>query len=125
LAPPARVGRLDRLFAPIEGVSDHATAAAFPFNGDVRLGTIADLYGIDVPRAERELTIADLFADRFDDEPREGSSLALAPATLIATAVEQDRVMLASLEFEAAENEPSFALPDGWLRRVLQRLRLH
>jgi cell volume regulation protein A len=120
LAPPHRVQRLDRLFAVGEGPADREIATAFPFNGDVRLGTIAELYGLEVPASERELSLADLFADRFDENLRIGSRIELGPATLFVRDLDGDRVSLAGLEFAAAdETPPRAAFPAVTLRSLL------
>ena len=120
LAPPHRVQRLDRLFAVGEGPPDRDIATAFPFKGDVHLGTIADLYGLEVPAAERELSLADLFADRFGDDLRIGARIELGPAMLFVRELDGDRVSLAGLEFAAADKTPPRPpFPQVSLRRLL------
>ncbi|MBS7540280.1 potassium/proton antiporter [Ancylobacter lacus] len=100
LAPPERVARLDRLFVPGEGRADVEVAAAFPFRGDISLGAISDLYGLPVEPHERDLTIADLFAERFDERPAVGSHVRFGAATLVVRAMEDDRVALAGLSID-------------------------
>jgi cell volume regulation protein A len=120
LAPPHRVQRLDRLFAVDEGPPDRELATAFPFQGDVRLDMIADLYGLEVDAAERELTLADLFADRFGENLRVGSRIELGPATLFVRDLDGDRVALAGLEFAAADQAlPRALFPPPPVRRLL------
>jgi cell volume regulation protein A len=126
LAPPHRVQRLDRLFAVGEEPPDREIAAAFPFKGDVPLGTIADLYGLAVPASERELSLADLFADRFDENLRIGSRISLGPAALFVRELEGDRVSLAGLEFAAADRAPPLPPfpPSPWRRLLTTPRRL-
>jgi cell volume regulation protein A len=120
LAPPHRVQRLDRLFAVGEGPLDREIATAFPFKGDVRLAALADLYGLEVPAAERELTIADLFTDRFGEDLRIGARIELAPAALFVRELDGDRVALVGLEFVAADRTPPRPpFPPPALRRLL------
>ena len=107
LAPPQRVHRLDRLFAVAEGPPDAELAAAFPFKGEVRVGTIAGLYGLEVPAGERDFTVADLFSDRFDDDLRVGSRIDFGKAALLVRELDGDRVALAGLEFAGADEEPA------------------
>jgi cell volume regulation protein A len=134
LAPPHRVQRLDRLFAVGEERPDREIATAFPFIGGVRLETIADLYGLELPANERELSVAELFADRFDENLRIGSRIELGPATLFVRELDGDKVTLAGLEFAAADRRlphppyPTLSMRQVWaaqrrLARLVRRLR--
>ena len=118
LAPPRRVARLDRLFAVAEGPADREVATAFPFKGDIRVGTIAEMYGLEIPATERDLSVADLFADRFDEDLRVGRRIDLGPAALFVREMDGDRVSLAGLEFLTAD-EPALTFPPVALRRLL------
>jgi potassium/hydrogen antiporter len=117
LAPPQRVARLDRLFAVAEGPADREVATAFPFRGDIRVGAIAEMYGLEIPATEHDLSIADLFADRFDEDLRVGRRIDLGPAALFVRDMDGDRVALAGLEFLIAD-EPALAFPPAALRRL-------
>jgi cell volume regulation protein A len=99
LAPPQRVERLDRLFAPNEGYIDEETSAAFPFKGDVRMGAVADMYDLKVEPAERELTVAELFDLRFEDNPRPGNRIDFGHARLVVRELADDKVSEARLDF--------------------------
>ena len=117
LAPPRRVARLDRLFAVGEGSVDREVATAFPFNGDIRVGTIAEMYGLEIPATERNFSVAELFADRFDEDLHIGRRIDLGPAALLVREMDGDRVSLAGLEFLTAD-EPLPAFPPVALRRL-------
>ncbi len=99
LAPPQRVERLDRLFAPHEGYIDEEASAAFPFKGDVRVGPVADMYDLSVQPSERDMTIAELFDLRFDDNPRPGNRIDFGHARLVVRELADDRVSEARLDF--------------------------
>jgi len=99
LAPPQRVERLDRLFAPNEGYIDEETSAAFPFKGDVRIGAIADMYDLKVEPAERDMTVAELFNQRFEDNPRPGNRIDFGHARLVVRDIDDDNVSEARLDF--------------------------
>jgi cell volume regulation protein A len=99
LAPPQRVERLDRLFAPHEGYIDEETSAAFPFKGDVRIGAVADMYDLVVEPAERDMTIAELFDLRFEDNPRPGNRIDFGHARLVVRELADDKVSEARLDF--------------------------
>ncbi|WP_029355378.1 potassium/proton antiporter [Bosea sp. 117] len=124
LSPPERVARLDRLFVAGEDRPDAELAAAFPFRGDILLSAISDLYGLPVDLLERDLTIADLFADRFDERPAVGNRLQLGGATLVVRAVEDDRVTLAGLSFDDDVEERDKSILNGAaLARLLGQRR--
>jgi cell volume regulation protein A len=119
LAPPQRVERLDRLFAPNEGYIDEETSAAFPFKGDVRIGAIADMYDLKVEPAEREMTVAELFDLRFEDNPRPGNRIDFGHARLVVRELADDKVSEARLDF-VQEPQGGFApIRSTSLRRLL------
>lgn len=119
LAPPRRVERLDRLFAPNEGYIDEESSAAFPFKGDVRIGAIADMYGLSVQPLEREMTVAELFDDRFEDNPRPGNRIDFGHARLVVRELADDKVSEARLDF-VQEPQGGFApIRSTSIRRLL------
>lgn len=117
LVPPKSVRQLDRVFMaePMVWADD----AAFPFSGDVRIGDVADLYGLPASDAERGLTIADVFADRTEDRAAPGMRLGLGHAFIEVRAVEVGRVTQVALRFEQAAGEES----DSRMARLLRRAR--
>lgn len=119
LAPPERVGRLDRLFAPTGGYLDEDASAAFPFRGDIRIGAIAELYGFAVPPEESELTIAELFALRFEDNPRPGNRIDFGATQLVASELDDDMVSLARLNFMREPQDRLAQVRSRSIRRLL------
>jgi cell volume regulation protein A len=119
LAPPQRVERLDRLFAPHEGYIDEEASAAFPFKGDVRIGAVADMYDLNVQPVERDMTIAELFDLRFEDNPRPGNRIDFGHARLVVRELADDKVSEARLDF-VQEPQGGFApMRSRSLRRLL------
>jgi len=119
LAPPQRVERLDRLFAPNEGYIDEETSAAFPFKGDVRMGAVADMYDLNVEPAERDMTISELFDLRFEDNPRAGNRIDFGHARLVVRELADDKVSEARLDF-VQEPKGGFApIRSTSMRRLL------
>ncbi|MEP9378114.1 potassium/proton antiporter [Aquabacter sp. CN5-332] len=116
LVPPKRVPQLDRVFMTAPQV--WADAAAFPFSGDVRIGDVADLYGLPASEAERHLTIADVFADRTDDRPLPGMRFPLGHATIEVRAVDAGRVTQVALRFEQAAGENGGGKVGRFMRRA-------
>ena len=121
LAPPARVQRLDRLFA--SGESGHLPGV-FTFDGKVPLADLAAAYGLPLPEDLQGLTVAEAFAERFEDRIEVGDRIALGTATLVAAALEEDVVTTAALEVEEIEglDEMRAALLAP-VRRLLRRGR--
>ncbi|TCT02670.1 potassium/proton antiporter [Aquabacter spiritensis] len=117
LTPPQRVKQLDRVFMsePLVWGDD----AAFPFSGDVRIGDVADLYGLAVAEADRHVTLADAFADRADDRPMPGMRFALGAAFVEVRRVDSGRVTQVALRL----GEASDAAPPGRLDRWKTRAR--
>ena len=101
LAPTGSARRLDWLFVGKEAATDAAQASfgSFILPGDVALGELAQFYGLRIPKRFSARTAAELFDERFDDQPQIGDRLALGPATLIVRAMKDDRVAQVGLEF--------------------------
>jgi cell volume regulation protein A len=101
LAPPHRARRLDGLFARRSAEeAEHETAGEFAFNGDTRLGVVAQLYGLEIAREQAGATVADLFADRFEGKPELGDHLEVGGVRLVARDITEDRVTKAGLQIE-------------------------
>lgn len=104
LAPANRIHRLDRLFAGLTEESlltSRPVFGEFAINGEVSIGQIADLYGIDAESEDRAHTVAELFAERFADRPRVGDRLLVGSrAVVVARTVEDSRVTQAGLQLD-------------------------
>ena len=108
LAPPRRAASLDRLFVPSP---DATPGRAEQFGelvlaGDMPLKRLTELYAIDVPEEQAELTLAELFAQAFDREPIVGDRVALGGVTFVARRVADDRVQHAALDLLSGPAEP-------------------
>ena len=103
LAPPNRVTRLDQLFAAHSEllISNEPFFGEFPFNGSVKLKDVSTYYGLPVDSETAEMTIAELFAQRFDETPEVGDHLSFGGAVLVVRAVDEDQVTDAGLQLEA------------------------
>ncbi|WP_127089327.1 potassium/proton antiporter [Aquabacter cavernae] len=116
LAPPKRVQQLDRVFMTESQI--WADDSAFPFSGDVRLGDVADLYGLPVPEVDRQMSIADAFADRAEERVAPGMRIMLGHATVEVRAVHGGRVTQVALRFEGVAEEEQ-----GARERLVRRAR--
>ncbi len=100
LAPPNSARRLDWLFVGRDGEGPtQGSFGSFTLPGNVALGELAQFYGLHIPKRFAARTAAQLFDERFDDQPQIGDRLALGPATLIVRAMKDDRVAQVGLEF--------------------------
>ncbi len=84
LAPAATARRLDWYFA---GSNDATNAAQlgfgeFQFGGDALLGDIAEFYGLNLPKRFIRHNAAQLFDERFDDQPQPGDQLSIGNAII-------------------------------------------
>lgn len=118
LAPPARVGRLDRLFARLDGSAAFGVGT-FSFAGDAAIEDVCVLYGLHVPADLKGLSVAQGFAERYEDRVDIGDRIAIEPAFLMATAVRDDQVAKAVVEFEEEAREGA----GGVAGRVGERVR--
>jgi cell volume regulation protein A len=101
LAPPHRARRLDGLFAARSAEeAEHEAAGEFAFNGATPLGVVAGLYGLALAPEQAGLTIADLFAERFEGKPELGDHLELGGVRLVARDIAEDRVVKAGLQID-------------------------
>ncbi|WP_020178575.1 potassium/proton antiporter [Methylopila sp. M107] len=110
LAAPERVAELDGLFASTETGRARPSLGEFPLRGETALAVLVGMYGLEVEPSEAELTVAQVFAARFENEPAVGDTLAFGAATLIARAVDEGKVVRAGLRIED-EGDPDS--PEG------------
>lgn len=99
LAPPNSARRLDWLFVGHDGKGpEQGNFGSFVLPGNVALGELAQFYGLQLPKRYAEQTAAQLFDERFDEQPQIGDRLGLGPATLIVRAMKDERVAQVGLE---------------------------
>ncbi len=111
LAPALRVPRLDGLFAPMaERSADLGTDWEFSVHGNAPLAELATLYDFKLAPDMLKLTVAQLFAERFETTPNVGDSLPLGGCIVTVTALEEDDVTEASLRFDGEATRPTFAI---------------
>ncbi|HXF52969.1 MAG TPA: potassium/proton antiporter [Hyphomicrobiaceae bacterium] len=115
LVPPDRVLSFDLYFSPEERVVEHGI---FRFPGDMKVGELEDLYGLPHIEERKEATVADIFADRFENQLRVGDKVEVGPVTLVCEEVENERAKTVSLLIVETESEEP---PKAW-KAVLERL---
>jgi cell volume regulation protein A len=120
LAPALRVPRLDGLFAPL-AEAGHAgdTDAEFEIHGATPLAVLAAMYDLQLGDVDSSRTIAQLFAERFDQTPDIGDSLPLGNCVLTVRALESDEVTEAGLRFDEEQKARPASRVRAFVRRLL------
>ena len=121
LAPPTRATQLDGLFAEHTEllISDEPFFGEFLFAGTVPLKELASFYALSLGPAMGAMTIAALFASRFDDAPEVGDHLPLGPAVIVAREVSDGVVTRAGLQLAATPEDAAIST----VRAALVRFR--
>jgi cell volume regulation protein A len=123
LAPPGRVIRLDWLFA--EGAeakeAERELFGEFTLPGDVPLGPLADFYGLQLSHRLHQRSAAELFSERFDEQPQVGDSLDVGNARLVVRELNEDQVCRVGLKFKKTGS--ALQRSPGRMHRLLKRLR--
>jgi cell volume regulation protein A len=105
LAPPQHIIALDRLFsAPAEiPAASTRRAGMFHFHGGTTMGALCGLYGIDPGDARPDETIDAFLRRRLGGSVEVGDRVALGTGEMLVHALDKDKVTLAALAFEPAE----------------------
>ena len=122
LAPPEKADALDRFFVnlPPPAKPDPWLLGDFFVSGDVTLGALAEIYGLQIAREDAAIALADDFAEHLGRPPEIGDTVPLGPIVLVAHTVDDGRVTNVGLRL--AEPEPSAGTSlleriKGWIRR--------
>jgi cell volume regulation protein A len=108
LAPALRVSRLDSLFAArAERGRDIGTEWQFSIHGDAPLAELNTLYDLNLPPALLKMTVAQLFAERFETAPNLGDSLPLGHCLITVTMLDDDDVAEVVLHFDEEAAQPT------------------
>ncbi len=131
LAPPQKAPALDRFFVemPPPAAPDPRLLGDFFVSGDVTLGAVAEIYGVEVADEDRETSVAEHFADHLGHPPEEGEALPLGAIALVAYKVTDGNVTtvglrLADGDTDAAGAAGLFGRAKRALRSLIQRLYL-
>lgn len=124
LAPPEKAQALDRFFVdmPPPAAPDPHLLGDFFVSGDVTLGALAEIYGLNIAPAEAATTVADHLATRLGRLPREHDTVPLDTIVLVVRSFVGDHVTEVGLRLP--EDEAGDALPTWTIRfkRLLRRL---
>ena len=89
---PRYIRLLDRLFASAVALdeTDRVYFGDFALDGKARMADIAREYGVTLPEAPGETTLADFLTREFGSEPRRGDRILLGPIELIVRDIGDD-----------------------------------
>jgi len=107
LAPPQHVIALDRLFATPKrrAAPGGGGPGEFSFRGDVALGEVAALYGVDFGEADPSGTIDAFLRARLAGEPVVGDRVPLGALELVVREVEGGHILRAGLAIDVDEED--------------------
>jgi cell volume regulation protein A len=105
LAPPEKAQALDRFFADLPPPSspDPQLLGDFFVSGEITLGALAELYGLEISERDRETKIADYFWTRLSRKSLPGDTVTLGAVALVAHRVKDGRA--ATIGLQLAESE--------------------
>ncbi len=128
LAPPEKAQALDRLFVetPPPAAPDSRLLGDFYLPGDATVGTLAEIYGLEVDAGEAGMTLANWFDAQLGGDPQEGDSLPLGAIQLVADKIVDGRVTTVGLDLaeHAAEKEAPTTF-EGRMRAQLSKVWRH
>jgi cell volume regulation protein A len=124
LAPPDKAQALDRFFVemPPPATPDPRLLGDFFLSGEVTLGALAEIYGVEVAPEDRIIPLADFFAEQLGHPPEQGDALPLGAISLVAYEVKEGAVTTVGLRLadsDDASGRPRVYRLKQFLRRFL------
>jgi cell volume regulation protein A len=123
LAPPDKAQALDRFFVnmPPPRAPDPRLLGDFFVPGTATLGSLADIYGLQIAADHMDITLADQFAEELKRAAKQGDIVHVGPIALLAHKVNQGRVTTVGLQL--AEPDEVEATWDSRFKTAVARLR--
>ena len=106
---------------PPPAAPDPRLLGDFFVSGDVTLGTLAEIYGVEVAAQDHATSLADYFAEQFSHPPEVGESLPLGAIQLVAFKVKDGNVTTVGLCL--ADPDPAPEQKKGVVGRIKKALR--
>ncbi|MPZ55709.1 MAG: potassium/proton antiporter [Rhizobiales bacterium] len=123
LAPPEKAQALDRFFVdmPPPARPDPRLLGDFFVSGDVTLGALAEIYGLQVAPEHTEKPLADYFAEERRRPIKQDDTLLLGPIGLLAHRVEGGRVTTVGLRLAEPDDDVGAQSLIARLKRMARR----
>jgi cell volume regulation protein A len=123
LAPPEKAEALDRFFVnmPPPAKPDTRLLGDFFVSGEVTLGAIAEIYGLQIAAGDAEMTLAEDFAAHLMRPAKQGDVLPLGSIAVVAHTVVDGRVTNVGLRLanpDAEEPRSLRARIRKWLKQL-------
>jgi potassium/hydrogen antiporter len=123
LAPPEKAEALDRFFVnmPPPAKPDTRLLGDFFVSGDVTLGALAEIYGLQIAASDADMTLAEDFAAHLMRPAKQGDTLPLGSIALVAHTVVDGRVTNVGLRLadpETGEPRPLWTRIKDWLKKL-------
>jgi len=123
LAPPEKAEALDRFFVnmPPPAKPDTRLLGDFFVSGDVTLGALAEIYGLQIAASDADTTLAEDFAAHLMRPAKQGDTLPLGSIALVAHTVVDGRVTNVGLRLadpDTDEPHSLWARIKGWLKEL-------
>ncbi len=123
LAPPEKAEALDRFFVnmPPPAKPDTRLLGDFFVSGDVTLGALAEIYGLQIAASDADMTLAEDFAAHLMRPAKQGDTLPLGSIALVAHTVVDGRVTNVGLRLadpETGEPRPLWTRIKDWLKEL-------
>ncbi len=122
LAPPEKAQALDRFFVnmPPPAAPDPRLLGDFFVPADSTLGALAEIYGLQTASKHSDVKLADYIADELGRAPRKDDVVTIGPIALLASKVENGRVVTVGLRLAEPEMDETLT---GRLKALWQRLQ--
>ena len=123
LAPPEKAQALDRFFAdlPPPKSPDPQLLGDFFVEGEITLGALAELYGLGISDAEKDVKLEDYFKQRLLRPTRPGDRIAVGPVALVAHRVKDGRAATIGMQLAESEAMTLRNRIQSWFARLLTK----
>jgi len=123
LAPPEKAQALDRFFAdlPPPKSPDPQLLGDFFVEGEITLGALAELYGLEISDDEKEIKIADYFTKRLSRQTSPGDRIAVGAVALVAHRVKDGHAATIGLQLAESEAMTLRNRIQSWFARLITK----
>jgi cell volume regulation protein A len=122
LAPPEKAQALDRFFVnmPPPAAPDPRLLGDFFVPGDATLGTLAEIYGLQIASKDTDTKLADYMLAELGHTPRQGDVVTLGPIALLAHTLDSGKVATVGLRLAEPETDTTLR---GRVAALWQRIQ--